>query len=96
MRVVAAATMLCLLAGGALAQPLPSPNLENRIPAPLPPPPQPPVINGPLGQGRGTTPPPARLNTFPDKVGRCLDEAAIAARDLGERDAYTRMCANSR
>ncbi len=92
----AAAILLCLVAGTALAQPLPPPDLENRIPAPLPPPPQAPVINGPLGQGRGTAPPPARLNTFSDKVGRCLDEAALAARDLGERDAYTRMCANVR
>jgi hypothetical protein len=30
---------------------LPNPDLQNRIPAPLPPPPQPPVINGPLSQG---------------------------------------------
>jgi len=29
------------------------PAFENRIPAPLPPPPQAPIINGPLSQPRG-------------------------------------------
>lgn len=95
MRAVAAGVLIALLAGGALAQPA-FPEPGSRIPAPLPPPQPPPVINGPFGQGSGATPPPARLNTFPDKVGRCLDEAAVAARDLAERDAYTRMCANTR
>jgi hypothetical protein len=33
-----------------LGAPPPIPNYESRIPAPLPPPPQPPVINGPLSE----------------------------------------------
>ena len=92
----AAVVLIALLTGVAAAQPT-FPEPGSRIPAPLPPPPQAPVINGPFGQGSGAIPtPPTRLNTFPDKVGRCLEEAAVAARDLPERDAYTRMCANTR
>ena len=60
---IAAVSLPGLLAGApAVAQIIPEP--PSRIPAPLPPPPQPPIINGPLGQ----SPPPGvyvppRLNT---------------------------------
>ena len=61
---------LALVSASAAAQIVPTPPaLENRIPAPLPPPAQPPIINGPLGQ----SPPPGvyippRLNTHSDRV----------------------------
>ena len=71
MRVAVAVCCLGLLAGmPAIAQIIPDP--PSRIPAPLPPPPQPPIINGPLGQ----TPPPGvyvppGLNTHGDRVASC-------------------------
>ena len=40
--------------GGLVGAPAPQmPAFENRIPAPLPPPPQAPIINGPLSQPHG-------------------------------------------
>jgi hypothetical protein len=56
---------------------LPDPNLQNRIPAPLPPPPQAPIINGPLSQG----PPPGvyqprRLVTPSDRATACAHEGS--------------------
>jgi len=37
-----------------LGAPPPIPSYQSRIPAPLPPPPQPPVINGPLSESPQT------------------------------------------
>ncbi len=81
----------------ALAQFAPSPpELENRIPAPLPPPPQPPIINGPLGQ----SPPPVtyeprQLNTSSDRATRCLHSGAASGLKGAKLDAYTRDCVNA-
>jgi hypothetical protein len=72
------------------------PALENRIPAPLPPPAQPPIIGGPLGQ----PPPPGvyvppRLNTHSDRVIGC-QHAGRADGLRGKRlQAYVRSCANA-
>lgn len=88
----------CLLAGPAAAQlQPPPPDLENRIPAPLPPPPQPPIINGPLQQGPppGVAPTP-NLNTFGDRVTRCLHQGSSYGLRGAKLDAYTRDCANAR
>lgn len=80
----------------ALAQLVPEPPaLQNRIPAPLPPPPQPPAINGPLGQ----SPPPGihlppRLNTHSDRTASCLHQGANAGLKGGWLQAYARECAN--
>src|SRR5215207_4981282 len=77
---LSAGLAVALLTGPAAAQIVPTPPvLENRIPAPLPPPPQPPIINGPLGQ----SPPPGvytppRLNTHSDRTVGCLHEGAGA------------------
>src|SRR5215475_12744169 len=76
--------------------PMHPPELENRIPAPLPPPPEPPIINGPLRQG----PPPGvyhapRLNTHSDRTIRCQDQALGAGLRGGKLDAYVRRCANA-
>jgi hypothetical protein len=81
----------------ALAQPLPPsvPNLENRIPAPLPPPQLPPTINGPLSQSPspGGRPPP-RLNTHSDRATRCLQQGSGAGLSGADLDAYIGACAN--
>jgi len=92
------ATVACLLSNvQAFAQiPMHPPELQNRIPAPLPPPPQPPIINGPYQQG----PPPGvyiapRLNTHSDRVIRCQDQGAGAGLNGGKLNAYVRRCANA-
>ena len=81
----------------ALAQFAPGPpELQNRIPAPLPPPEQPPIINGPLGQ---SPPPgvysPGRLDTHSDRVSRCLDQGTNSGLRGGKLQTYTRRCANA-
>jgi hypothetical protein len=96
-KTVLAAVMASALGGApVLAQFVPPPpDLQNRIPAPLPPPPQPPVIGGPLGQ---PAPPgvhqPPRLNTHSDRTGRCLQEGAGYGLRGRKLDAYVRDCAN--
>jgi len=96
-RIHGALLACALLAPPALAQIVPHPpELENRIPAPLPPPPQPPIINGPLGQ---SPPPgvyePGRLNTPSDRTVRCLHTGAGLGLKGAELDAYSRACANA-
>ena len=55
----------------------PVPDLQSRIPAPLPPPPEPPIINGPLSRA---PPPgvivPGHITTYGDRVTRCVHEGA--------------------
>jgi len=86
-----------LVAPPAFAQIVPPPpELENRIPAPLPPPPQPPIINGPLGQSPAPgVYEPRRLNTHSDRTTRCLHAGAGYGLKGAELDAYTRACANA-
>jgi hypothetical protein len=80
-----------------LAQfPPPNPDLQNRIPAPLPPPEPPPVINGPLGQSPSPgVYNPRRLDTHSDRVTRCIDAGANAGLSGRRLDSYTRRCANA-
>jgi hypothetical protein len=75
---------------------LPNPSLENRIPAPLPPPPQPPIVNGPLAQ----SPPPGvyvppRLNTSSDRATSCLHQGSAHGLRGRKLDAYARACSNA-
>jgi hypothetical protein len=74
---------------------LPNPALENRIPAPLPPPAQPPIINGPLSQAPppGVKTPP-RINSFSDRATACAHEGSGYGLRGRKLDAYTRSCAN--
>jgi hypothetical protein len=97
-RIVMAAAVACALHGPpAAAQFVPPPaDLQGRIPAPLPPPPQPPIINGPLGQ----SPPPGvhmppRLNTHSDRVLGCLHDGRGAGLRGRRLQAYARECANA-
>ena len=81
----------------ASAQLLPQlPDLQNRIPAPLPPPPVPPTINGPTIQSPppGVIAPPS-LNTFSDRVGHCLQEGNGAGLNASDLNAFTGACVNA-
>jgi hypothetical protein len=74
---------------------LPNPDLQNRKPAPLPPPPQVPIINGPLSQ----SPPPGvyqprRLVTPHDRATACVHEGSGQGLRGRRPDAYTRACVN--
>ena len=85
-----------LIGPPAAAQIIQNPALENRIPAPLPPPPQPPIINGPLQQG----PPPGvyvppRLNTYSDRVIGCQHQGSADGLRGKRLQAYVRNCANA-
>src|SRR5262245_58655399 len=91
-------TLASIVATTAVAQPpsFPDAALQGRIPAPLPPPPQPPIINGPLGQ----SPPPGvyvppRLTTHSDRVTSCLQEGAGYGLKGSKLNAYARSCANA-
>jgi hypothetical protein len=95
---VLAVAAFCLLQGSAsFAQFIPPPpELENRIPQPLPPPPQPPFINGPWGQA----PSPGvikqrRIGSAGARATRCLHEGAGYGLRGGELSAYARACANA-
>jgi hypothetical protein len=94
---LSAGLALALLTGPAAAQIVPTPPvLENRIPAPLPPPPQPPIINGPLGQ----SPPPGvyvppRLNTQSDRVVGCQHQGRSDGLRGKRLQSYVRDCANA-
>jgi hypothetical protein len=84
-------------AGPAYAQFVPPPpELEGRIPQPLPPPPQPPIINGPLRQG---PPPgvyrPGRIGGAGERASSCLHSGRGYGLRGADLDAYARACANS-
>jgi len=72
------------------------PDMQSRIPAPLPPPPVPPTING----GPFQSPPPgvitpAPLNTFGDRVGHCLQEGSGTGLNASDLNAFTGACVNA-
>ena len=93
---VVAGLGLALVSASAAAQIVPTPPaLENRIPAPLPPPAQAPIINGPLGQ----SPPPGvyvppRLNTHSDRVVGCQHQGRADGLRGKRLQAYVRDCSN--
>jgi hypothetical protein len=92
---VAAALAVLTIPGFAQVVPFP-PELEGRIPAPLPPPPQAPIINGPLGRSppAGVYVPP-RLNTFADRVTQCTDQGVSYGLHGRKLHTYARRCANA-
>ncbi len=74
---------------------LPPPDLQNRIPEPLPPPPKPLVV--PLGE-RPPQPEvyqPPRLRTQSDRTVDCVAQGSEAGLRGGKLDSYTRRCANA-
>ena len=74
---------------------LPPPDLQNRIPEPLPPPPKPLAV--PLGEKppqTGVYQPP-RLRTQSDRTVDCVQQGSEAGLRGGKLDTYTRRCANA-
>jgi hypothetical protein len=74
---------------------LPPPDLQNRIPEPLPPPPRPLAV--PLGE-RPPQPSvyqPPRLNTQSDRTQDCIQQGSVAGLRGGKLDTYTRRCSNA-
>jgi len=93
--IIAVGCILPMPASQAQIEPTP-PVLENRIPAPLPPPPAPPIINGPLGQAPPPgvyIPPP--LTTQSDRVTGCLHQGRSEGLRGKRLQAYARDCANA-
>jgi len=93
---VALAVGCALVAVPVAAQLKTFPELEGRIPAPLPPPPQPPIINGPYQQG----PPPGVAETKPltthsDRVVRCQHQGAANGLHGRRLSTYVRACGNA-
>jgi hypothetical protein len=72
----------------------PIPDMSSRIPAPLPPPPGPPVIYGPNNTYQPEVFAPPHLNTFSDRVTRCVQQGSAGGLRGGKFSAYTRACAN--
>jgi hypothetical protein len=78
----------------------PVPDMSSRIPPPYQPPPPAPEVNGPLPNRpnnlqhgpQAFTPP--RLNTFSDRVERCVHQGSAGGLGGGELQAYVRQCAN--
>ena len=95
--IAAGLVVIGLPAFAQLPPPVP-PVLENRIPAPQSPAVTPPVIHGPLSEGRD--PPaevyhPPQLNTFGDRVTRCLNEGAGYGLQGQGLNSYTTTCSNA-
>jgi hypothetical protein len=87
---------VALLAAPAAAQIVPEPPGLNPIPAPQAAPPEPPIINGPSGQGPAPgVAPQKQLNTFQDRTARCQEQAADSGLRGKKRSAYTRRCVNA-
>jgi hypothetical protein len=94
---ITGAILVSVTSGPVAAQFMPPPpELENRIPKPLPPPPQPPIINGPQGQGPspGVIRQP-RIDSAGDRASRCLHEGAGYGLRGGDLARYSRACANA-
>lgn len=96
--IVGAAMLLPVVLTPAFAQVpglLPPPDLQNRIPEPLPPPPKPLAV--PLGE-RPAQPgvyQPPRLRTQSDRTVDCVQQGSEAGLRGGKLDTYTRRCANA-
>jgi hypothetical protein len=98
---LAIAVGLEVFGSAAFAQitPLTPPALENRIPAPLPPPVRPPVINGPLRRGGDPSPKmynPPQLDTFGDRFTNCLHRGAAYGMNGQRLNSYATTCGNSK
>jgi hypothetical protein len=96
--VIACAVLAALIfASAASAQQVIPPGGSQFNPPPPPPPPppkiEPPVIpqmDAPLRQDYAPAPRPS----FSDRISKCLNDAAASGLGPGERDAYSRSCAN--
>lgn len=89
MAIAAALFVLAAQSAASLAQNQQPAIIVPGQPAPVPVPPPPPT--NPLPSGAQTKP----LDTFSDKVSRCMHYGGTAGLPPGERDAYVRGCANN-
>ena len=89
-----------LATGGASAQVQVIPPGGSRFNPPLPSPPPSPKIEVPKVPQMDAPPSqsylPAPRPSFGDRVTTCMEEGAAAGFGPGDRDAYSRACANSR
>jgi hypothetical protein len=97
--IICAVTAVLVFGGAASAQVIIPPGTSQFNP-PVPQPPPPPKIETPVvpqidaPPAQTYQPPPRR--SFSDRINSCLDEAAANGLGPGEREAYSRSCANSR
>jgi hypothetical protein len=70
------------------------PDMSSRIPAPLPPPPEPPEIYGPGHPYQPQVFQAPHLNTFSSRVTRCVHQGSVGGLRGGKLSAYARACAN--
>jgi hypothetical protein len=95
--IICAVTSALIFASAASAQQLIPPGGSQFNP-PLPPPPPPPKIEAPvipqLDAPIQYNYAPAPRPSFSDRINSCLDQAAAGGLGPGEREAYSRSCAN--
>jgi hypothetical protein len=94
--ILVCALVAALIAGSASAQVIPPGWSQFNPPPPPPPPPpkiEPPVIPQMDAPPRQTYAPAPRPS-FSDRINKCLDDAAASGLGPGEREAYSRSCAN--
>jgi len=94
--VICAIASALVFAGAASAQVIPPGG--SQFNPPLPPPPPPPRIEVPVIPQTDALPQrnyaPAPRPSFGERISKCLDDAAAAGLGPGEREAYSRACAN--
>ena len=94
--IICAATAALLSASAAFAQVIPPGG--SQFNPPLPPPPPPPKIEVPVIPQMDALPTrnyaPAPRPSFGDRINTCLDATAGSGLGPGEREAYSRNCAN--
>jgi hypothetical protein len=92
------AIVAALVAGDAAFAQVLFPPGGSQFNPPLPPPPPPPKIEPPVIPQMDAPLPqnyaPAPRPSFSDRISKCLDDAAASGLGPGERDAYSRSCAN--
>jgi len=94
--ILGAAAAALILASAASAQLIPPGGSQYN--PPLPPPPPPPRIEAPvipqMDAPARQSYAPAPHPSFGERIGKCLDDAAAGGLGPGEREAYSRSCAN--
>jgi hypothetical protein len=97
---IAAGLAIAMLVGVTTASAQIIPPGTSPLTVPLPPPPPPPKIQVPVIPKLDELPTrnylPAPRPSFSDKITTCLEEGAAAGLGPGDRETYSRTCANSR
>lgn len=94
--IVCAVASALIFASAASAQVIPPGG--SQFNPPLPPPPPPPKIEVPVIPQMDAPPrqtyAPTPRPSFGDRISKCLDDAAASGLGPGERETYSRSCAN--